>query len=45
MTCLACKRSPRRLPRNSLEQLLINFANERLQAHFNEYLLMASDGV
>ena len=22
---------------NSLEQLLINFANERLQAHFNEY--------
>ena len=23
---------------NSLEQLLINFANERLQAHFNEYI-------
>jgi len=22
--------------KNSLEQLLINFANERLQAHFNE---------
>jgi myosin V len=24
--------------KNSLEQLLINFANERLQAHFNEYI-------
>ena len=51
MTCLACKRSPRRPPRNSLEQLFINFTNEQLHQHFSislfktEQEIYAAEGI